>query len=181
MPPTVGTKRAPALKARAESTQIGPKPRSHFCLSSKRGRRNLRSFLPLLLSQSEKNAFACSTPWIPPERPMALKSLSFFSPAHSFLGFETLLVDYYNLKTSTIRFVLKRKNSVFSFCCSPRKLVPTTPKAVSAQGKLKGEVRQGSVSTIPQETAEPSPLRKIFSLWCLVALKGTSPGLSLGP
>lgn len=48
------------------------------------------------------------------------------SPAslpHSFLNFETPLIQYYNLKTSVICFVLKRKieNKFCSFCYSSRK------------------------------------------------------------
>lgn len=42
---------------------------------------------------------------------------------HSFPGFEALLVQYYNLKTSIICFVLKRKIQLYFPCCSPRKFV----------------------------------------------------------
>lgn len=55
MSPAVGTKRAPPAPL---IYAIGLKRRSLFCLSSKKESRNLPCFLPLRLSQSEKNALA---------------------------------------------------------------------------------------------------------------------------
>lgn len=40
-----------------------------------------------------------------------------------FPNFEALLVQYYNLKTLIIRFVLKRKFQLFFSCCFPRKFI----------------------------------------------------------
>lgn len=50
---------------------------------------------------------------IRPETPTAQRGLLLLLP-HSFPSFEALIVQYYNLKTSIIYFMLKRKNSFFS-------------------------------------------------------------------
>ena len=94
---------------------------------------------------------------------------------HSFPNFEALIVQYYNLKTPIICFVLKRKIQLFFFLAV---LQGTSfswkPTAMSTQAKVNGQVKRG-ISTIPAQSRNPSPLRKILPLLCWGAFEGTLP------
>lgn len=91
---------------------------------------------------------------IPPETPNCAERAPFLPLPYSFPNFEALLVQYYNLKTPIIRFVLKRKFQLFFLAVFQGSSFFLKPKAVSTQAKLDGEVKRG-VSTIPAEALYP--------------------------
>lgn len=102
----------------------------------------------------------------------------------SFPNFEALIVQYFNLKTPSICFVLKRKIQLFFFFSwtFSKEVCSQKPKAMSAQAKLNRELKRG-VSTIRAQSWDPTPLRKSLPLLCWGALEGTLPlsGGRLGP
>lgn len=72
---------------------------------------------------------------------------------HSFPSFEALIVQYYNLKTPIIYFVLKRKMQPFFppslFSKAVRFLLETYCSIYTGEGERRGEAR---VSTMPGQS-----------------------------
>lgn len=85
---------------------------------------------------------------------------------HSFPSFEALIVQYYNLKTFIIYFVLKRKMQLSPpppplFSKAVRSLSEAYCSVYTGEGERRGEAR---VSTMPGQSRDPTPLRKILPL-----------------
>lgn len=137
---------------------------------------SLRFSQPLRLWQPRKNAFPVPTQAlrIPPETTNCAERSSSLYLLHSSPDFEILLVQYYNLKTSIICSILKRKIQTPPLAILQGSSLSRKPKAVSTQVKLSRELKRG-VSEIPLETLDPTPLGSILPLLCWDALEGTFP------
>lgn len=108
---------------------------------------------------------ACPGPAGPARNTNCAEGSLFLHPAHSFLGFEALLVQYYNLKTPIIRFVLKRRIQLFFLAVLQGGSFSLKPIKECPQAKLNEEVKRG-VSTIHAESHPAEKHPPSFVLGC---------------